>query len=69
MATTEPFKVDGIDYSRESVEAIRQDLIELRGAYVTKWNIGIVGLLSHTIAILAYLNELPRPEECTDCGD
>jgi hypothetical protein len=69
MAKATPFKVDGIDYSREGVESLRQDLIELRNAALKSEHMHHAVMLSHVIAVLAYFNELPRPEDCTDCGD
>jgi hypothetical protein len=69
MAGTTPTKVDGIDYSREGVEELRQCLITLRDAALTQARMDYAVMLSHVIIVLAYFNELPRPEDCTDCED
>lgn len=69
MAHTEPFKVDGVTYSREEIEELLRVLIRLRDEAAENWRLHTVGVYSHVIGALAYLNELPRPEECTDCGD
>lgn len=53
------FKVDGVDYSKPGVAALRQELINIRQASFNQWPeaIEITLVLSHTIAILAFFLE------------
>lgn len=57
---TEPIKVEGVDYSPEGVEAIRQECIGWRDESYHQWPDAIpftVGI-SHVIALLEHLKEL-----------
>lgn len=54
----EPFKVDGVDYSPEGIESIRQEIISLRNTALQVNNFQAAVILSHNIAYLAYLKEL-----------
>lgn len=69
----ERIRVDGVDYSPEGIEAIREVLIEQRKAAMDAWPEGIQAtvLLSHLIALLADYKELREGEEkmwyCPQC--
>jgi hypothetical protein len=55
-----PIKVEGIDYTPEGIEALRADVIKLRDSQYAHWpeSIEATLVLSHAIALLAYLREL-----------
>lgn len=55
-----PVKCDGVDYSPEGIEALREELIAMRGRAFGNWPEGIEDtvVLSHAIALLAYLKEV-----------
>ena len=67
-------KVEGVDYSPEGIEALRDALIELRGGAFKAWPEGIDAtlVLSHAIAVLADYKEMREEEDhgwlCTQCG-
>lgn len=53
-----PSRVEGVDYSPEGIEALRQELIKFRDEAMKQGAWGPVATLSHTIALLAYLVEI-----------
>ena len=60
-----PTKVEGIDYSAEGIEALRQDVIKMRDTAlscepVPDFHASVI--LSHAIALLAYLIELVKEQ-------
>ena len=55
-----PFKVEGIDYTPEGIENLRQELIKYRDAALKQAAFEETVVLSHTIALLAYLIERER---------
>ena len=59
---TEPFKVEGVDYSPEGIADLRAALVEMRGATFSHWPEAIdhTVVLTHAIAILSYTIELQR---------
>lgn len=56
------FKVEGVDYSAEGIESVRQELISYRDSALEVANFGAAVVLSHTIAYLAYLKELTKDD-------
>jgi hypothetical protein len=60
MTRPEPFRVEGIDYTPEGIEYLRGDLVAFRDHALTAGAMEHAVLLSHTIALLAYLIELLR---------
>jgi protein subunit release factor B len=59
---TEPFKVEGIDYSPDGVAGVRSALVEMRGATFAHWPEAVdhTVVLTHAIALLSYTIELQR---------
>lgn len=57
---SKPFQVEGVDYSPEGIERLRQDLTQWRGETFKQWPEAIDATvkLTHVIALLAYLVEL-----------
>lgn len=57
-----PFRVDGIDYTPEGIEALRRDVIVYRNRALDAMAEGaeMAVVLSHAIALLAYLGELVK---------
>lgn len=53
-----PFKIDGIDYTREGIEEIRKTLGIVRDRSMKDADWHAVAFTSHVIALLAYLIEL-----------
>ena len=55
-----PIQVDGVDYSPEGIEDLRQELIKMRDNSMDQWPeaIPVTVALTHAIALLAYLREL-----------
>lgn len=55
-----PLKIEGIDYSPEGIEGVREALISMRADAMKQWPAGIEAtlIMSHAIAQLAYLKEL-----------
>lgn len=55
-----PTKVEGIDYTGEGIRELREDVIRLRDSQFQHWPEGIDAtlVLTHTVALLAYLAEL-----------
>jgi len=53
-----PFKFEGIDYTPEGIEALRQEMIRYRDEAMNQMEFGVAVALSHTIAILAYTVDL-----------
>lgn len=52
------FKVEGIDYTPEGIAALRAELIHFRRDAMDQAAFGVVVILTHAIALLAYLKEL-----------
>ena len=52
--------VEGVDYSTDGIESVRQDLIRYRDASIDQWPdaIPVTLTLSHAIALLARMREL-----------
>jgi Zn ribbon nucleic-acid-binding protein len=67
-------QVEGIDYSPEGIEELRQELIVQRGEAMKAWPEGIHAtvVLSHLIALLADYKEMREAEEawwvCPQCN-
>lgn len=59
MAET-PLQVDGVDYSPEGIEALRQELIAHRDTALGMNEFGYAVTMSHVIALLAYLGEVRK---------
>lgn len=59
MAET-PLQVDGIDYSPEGIEELRQELIAHRDRALGINEFGYATLMTHNIALLAYLVEVRK---------
>jgi hypothetical protein len=59
---TEPFKVEGVDYSPDGVAGVRSALVEMRGATFAHWPEAVdhTVVLTHAIALLSYTIELQR---------
>lgn len=57
-------QVDGVDYSPEGIEAIRQEVIKWRDNSYDQWPQAIEFTVasSHVIALLAHLKELKEQE-------
>jgi len=57
-----PTKVEGIDYTPEGIEELRQDIIAMRDSQFAHWPEGINAtvVLTHATALLAYLAESLR---------
>lgn len=55
-----PFQVEGVDYTPEGIEQIRHELIKVRIAAmeVKPPDVELMLLMSHTVALLYYLQEL-----------
>lgn len=55
-----PLKVEGIDYTPEGIESVRAALIKCRYDAMNQLpeSVNVVIILTHTIALLAYLKEL-----------
>lgn len=58
MSDVRPLKVDGVDYSPEGIEELRRELARFRDEAMTQGAFGPAVVLSHAIALLAYLAEL-----------
>lgn len=58
MTQPKPFKVEGVDYSPEGIENLRQELVGWRNDMMTQGAYQQVVVISHVIALLAYLIEL-----------
>lgn len=60
-----PFKVEGVDYTPDGVENLRQELIRFRDNSMEQWPeaIPFTVAMTHTIALLAYLKEVETNEE------
>jgi hypothetical protein len=52
--------VDGVDYSPEGIEVLRQDLIAHRDAALGMNEFNYAVTMSHVIALLTYLAEVRR---------
>ena len=52
------FQVDGVDYSAEGINGIRDGVIQLRDAALSQNNFEWAVLLSHAIAQLGFLKEM-----------
>ncbi len=52
------FKVDGVDYSSDGVESIRTALNPIRAEAMSQGEFSYAVIISHAIALLAWLNEL-----------
>jgi hypothetical protein len=54
-----PTKVEGVDYSEEGIEALREQLVAYRGASMDQWPeaIPFTVAITHAIALLAFLIE------------
>jgi len=59
-----PLKVEGVDYTPAGINALREDLIQMRDEQFHHWPEGINAtlVLSHTLALLAYLAELVQDQ-------
>jgi hypothetical protein len=59
MTDNKPIQVEGIDYTPEGIESVREALVEYRSRAMANWPEGIemTLVLSHAIAQLAYLKE------------
>jgi len=55
-----PIQVDGVDYSPEGIEALRQDMIQHRDAALGMNEFNYAVTMSHVIALLAYLVEVRK---------
>jgi len=55
-----PLQVDGIDYSPEGIEALRQTIITHRDHALAMNEFGYAVAMSHVIALLAYLIEIRK---------
>lgn len=55
-----PRKVEGIDYSPDGIEDIREQVIKLRDEAIEQNEFEWVVVLTHTVALLAYLKELTK---------
>lgn len=53
-----PFKVEGVDYSPEGIEVLRQELVGWRDEMMKQNAFHEVMAISHVIVLLAYLIEL-----------
>ena len=55
-----PTKIDGIDYSPEGIRALREDVIVYRDRAIAAMPEGaeMAVVLSHVVALLAYLAEV-----------
>lgn len=60
-----PTKVEGIDYSHEGIQQVRDALGEYRARAMEQWPAGIemTLVLSHAIAQLAYLQDLIKTDQ------
>lgn len=60
-----PFKVEGVDYTPDGIENLRQDLIRFRDNSMEQWPeaIPFTVAMTHTIALLTYLKEVEENEE------
>jgi hypothetical protein len=58
-------RIDGIDYSPEGIEALREDVIVYRDRAIADMPAGaqMAVVLSHVLALLAYLAELQRERD------
>jgi hypothetical protein len=65
-----PSQVEGIDYTPEGIRTLREDVIKLRDSQFQHWPEGIEAtlVLSHAIALLAYLAEQQEIGNCMECG-
>lgn len=63
----EPTKVEGVDYSPEGIEAVREQVIVWRDNSYEQWPqaIDFTVVATHLIALLAYLKVLVELEEAT----
>jgi hypothetical protein len=69
-------KVEGIDYTPSGIRSIIAALVELRDKYLLNWaqgnavaeNINVTVILTHSIALLHYLEELEEEEEQREQG-
>lgn len=52
----------GVDHSPEGIEALRQEIMSLRDDAIHSGEFGIGTVLSHNIALLAYLIVLVKKE-------
>lgn len=57
-------KVEGIDYSPKGIDAVREDLIRVRGEAMSQWpeSIPFTILVTHVIALLADYREMRQNE-------
>lgn len=53
-----PFKVEGVDYSPEGIESVREALVFYRDNALSANNFEASVILSHAVAYLSYLKEL-----------
>jgi hypothetical protein len=56
--SVKPFMIDGIDYTKEGIENVRQTLIVVRNHAMKDGDFEGVSFASHVIALLAYLIEV-----------
>ena len=55
-------KIEGIDYTIEGIESVRKELVGMRDNSMKQWPeaIPVTVLLSHVIALLAYLIDVKK---------
>jgi len=58
MTTPDPMKVDGIDYTKEGIEDLREEIIEMRDEALRQNAFDVTVKLTHVIALLSYLSEV-----------
>jgi hypothetical protein len=60
MFIEEPLQVDGVDYSPDGIEKLRQELIAHRDHALGMNEFGYAVTMSHVIALFAYLIEIRK---------
>lgn len=68
MAVNE-VRVDGVEYTPQGVEAVRNEVIALRNAALKQNNFEWSAVLSHAIVYLAEYRLVLIKEDSSDCSD
>lgn len=53
-----PLKVDGVDYTPEGIEELREEAIKVRDVALVEGEFQGATFMTHIIALLAYLKEI-----------